>query len=302
MRSGARIVVSALALTALPWSAWAQSAGDSPRQIYDRAAAEYDAKDYAKAASDFAHADELAPNEVTLMYALEAAIRAHDAPLGMQLVARVEQRSASASRVRARADEARKSFAKEVGQITVTCPAPITFCKATVDTQLVTIATPTFVTIGAHAVHIEADGAPSDQTVQVEAEKTTEVAPPAPAAAPPPAPAPPPVAPVPVVEPPPPRPAPKHDARLSPTWFWIAGGVTVLLAGGAILSGLDTNAKYDDYAASRTNHDRNTGRSAQLRTNILWGATALGGIGTGVLGIFFVGWHSGPAVTASAKF
>lgn len=294
---------AALALTALAGTAHAQEL--SPRESYERGAAEYDKKDYAKAAVDFARADELSPNDTTLTYALEAAMRGHLAPLGMELALRVDKRVTPGSKLALRAQEARKTFAHEVGQLTVTCPAPITFCKATVDKQLVTVGAATYVAVGAHAVHISADGAESDQTVPVAAEASVEVAPPAQTAPVTPAP-PPPVAPT--VEPPPPPPPPpathaESSKKLSPTWFWIAGGATVLLAGASIASGVDTSDKHDAYAEDRTNnHKKNAGQSAQLRTNILWGATALVGIGAGTLGLFFVGWSAGPTVTASAKF
>jgi hypothetical protein len=98
-------------------------------------------------------------------------------------------------------------------------------------------------------------------------------------------------------------PPPTKSDKLSSTWFWIAGATTVALGGVSIVSGIDTDNKHDTYARDLATKARSDGRSAQLRTNILWGATALGGIGTGVLGLFIVGWSpAGPTVTASAKF
>src|SRR5437868_1857130 len=80
------------------------------RQVYDRGAAAYNAKEYEKAAADFARADEMAPNDVTLTYALEAAVRSKSAPMVMELVTRVEKRVAPGTALAKSAKDARATY------------------------------------------------------------------------------------------------------------------------------------------------------------------------------------------------
>ncbi len=85
---------------------------------------------------------------------------------------------------------------------------------------------------------------------------------------------------------------------LSPAWVAVGGGLTLVLAGAATWSGVDTASKHDDFvggACDRAPSEGCTslssdGKDAQLRTNILFGATALTGIATAAVGLFFVRW------------
>src|SRR5262252_4060459 len=88
------------------------------RESYDRGAAAYDAKDYAKAAVELARADELVPNPTVLELALQAAVRAHDAPTAMDLAERVDKRVPEGSPLHAEARAARAKLAREAGVIT----------------------------------------------------------------------------------------------------------------------------------------------------------------------------------------
>src|SRR5262249_30308245 len=64
---------------------------DAARQAYDRGATAFDNKDYATAARELARADDLVPNNVALVTALKAALRADDAVLGMTLAERADE-------------------------------------------------------------------------------------------------------------------------------------------------------------------------------------------------------------------
>jgi len=80
------------------------------------------------------------------------------------------------------------------------------------------------------------------------------------------------------------------DARAEPPargirvgWFIASAAVTVGLAGATIWSGMDVLARNDDYEADPTQARLDDGRSAELRTNILLGATAAAVLTTGVI-------------------
>ena len=99
----------------------------------------------------------------------------------------------------------------------------------------------------------------------------------------------------PVVEPPPPPPPPpppvERDKRVLPTWAFYSGlGATAVLGGVTIWSGMDTLSINDDYEKSHSKKLKDEGQSAQLRTNLLIGGTALLAVGTAVVGVFFTDW------------
>src|SRR5262252_4957973 len=131
MRLGPRLRSVALCML-LPGNGRAEdeAAFAQARESYDRGAAAYDAKDYAKAATELARADELVPNATVLELALQAAVRAHDAPTAMELVQRVEKRVPDSVPLFAQARGVRARFAREAATITATCPAPYVFCTA----------------------------------------------------------------------------------------------------------------------------------------------------------------------------
>lgn len=85
---------------------------------------------------------------------------------------------------------------------------------------------------------------------------------------------------------------------LSRGWFVASAAVTVGLAGVTIWSGLDVLDRNDAYERDPTRARLEDGQSAELRTNILLGATAAAAVGTGVIA-FFTSWSpSGEAETA----
>ncbi len=94
---------------------------------------------------------------------------------------------------------------------------------------------------------------------------------------------------------------------LSPVVFWIGAGATAVLGGITIWSGLDTvndpgadAVKRDCVNAGTSCSEYQDGRSKQLRTNVLIGATSLVGAATVVVGGFLTNW-SGEKTAAPAQ-
>jgi hypothetical protein len=86
---------------------------------------------------------------------------------------------------------------------------------------------------------------------------------------------------------------------LNPLYFYIGAGATAVLGGVTIWSGIDTvnnpgkDKVRDACQRGLTSCDSlyNQGKSAELRTNLLIGATSLVGAATAVVGIFFTDWN-----------
>lgn len=121
--------------------------------------------------------------------------------------------------------------------------------------------------------------------------------------------APPPVVVAPVAPPPADKPADEggqaKSGKLPPAVFWIGVGVTGVLAGTTLWSGIDTQNNpgpdrvrdacqtVDASGAHSGECDSlyNQGRDKQQRTNILLGVSAGVGVATAVVGAFFTDWH-----------
>jgi hypothetical protein len=86
-------------------------------------------------------------------------------------------------------------------------------------------------------------------------------------------------------------PAAVEPRPLSPMVALAGGAVTLGLAGVAIWSGLDTSKAHDAYAAMPTPEGWSSGRSRQLRTNVLLGATAATAVTTGLIAVFWTNWN-----------
>lgn len=84
------------------------------------------------------------------------------------------------------------------------------------------------------------------------------------------------------------------SSGISP-WFFVAGTVLTLAAGGVtVWSGLDVSSKKDAYlAGEQTQAKYDAGKSAELRTNVLIGVTGGLALLTGVTGLFLVDWKGG---------
>jgi hypothetical protein len=286
---------SACLLGAAPAFADDATTDTQAHQAYERGTSAYRRKDYATAAREYAAADALSPNPVALQAAIDATVQADDPVLGLQLL----DRARGAPRTSALLSTmlvAEQKFAHRTGRIAITCPAQP--CLATIDGAAIDPSQPTVVRVGAHTVMVESAGTLT-RTVTVPPDETISVAPPSstssststptpPSTAPPPAP------------PPSPPPAPAPASGLSPLWFFTGLGATVIAGGITVGSGVDTASKSSAFASAscRTapssvatcNQLASNGQSAQTRTNVLIGATAVLGLATAVL-VPFVRWH-----------
>ena len=244
------------------------------RSAYDRGAKAYDAGDHAVAAAELARADLLAPNATVLELALKAALRSDDPLLAMSLADRAAERRVEGGAAEA-ARAVRARFEGRVGRLVVQCR---TACSAAVDGAPATAGTARWVLAGPHDVEISAGGARERRSVVVGVGGIVRVeqAPPAPVRLPP---------------PPPPAPSPSTgDGRVSPAVFWIGLGATALLGVAAGVSGLDTRERHDQFVQSPSEQAAQDGRAAQIRTNVLVGATIATGVLTGALGLLAIRW------------
>jgi hypothetical protein len=103
------------------------------------------------------------------------------------------------------------------------------------------------------------------------------------------------------------KPPPVHEKPLGPVIFFIGAGLTVAGVAGTIVSGLDAKNNPGEDAVRRdcvglgeSCPTYQQGRDAQLRTNVILGATVGVGVLTGVIGLFFTQWSS-PGSKAAAN-
>lgn len=303
------LVVAAVALAtacllgAAPTAAQPPSTDVEAHQAYERGTSAYRRKDYATAAREYAAADSLSPNPVALQAAIDAAVQADDPVLGMQLLDRAKG-APRTSALLATMVVAEQRFAHRTGRIGITCPGQP--CLATVDGAAIDPSLPTLVRVGAHSVMVESAGATTTRSITVPPDETVTVVPPP---APGPSSATPTTAPATVLAPPlPPAPPVTPDASgLPPIWFLVGAGATAVAGVVAIGSGIDTASQNSGFAPCRTappppgldcSARASSGQSAQTRTNVLVGVTAVLGLATVAL-LPFIRWHGmTAAVTA----
>lgn len=96
---------------------------------------------------------------------------------------------------------------------------------------------------------------------------------------------------------------------VSPTWFFVAGGTTLVLAGVTVWSGLDTlSAKNDldddrpELTLAEEQARIDDGHGKETRTNVLLVATGVGAVATAALGLFVVNWGKGKHENVSVGF
>jgi hypothetical protein len=293
---------AALLLVATGAGAGGASATDLARakDAYERGSIAYRHGDYARAAAEFAQADQLAPDPVALRAALDAATLADDPVLGTELL----ERSARAPSDRSLAEvvaKARARFAHRTGKVVVTCPPG---CLATLDGAPLDPAKPRVVAVGVHTLTIQTDGPAEQRIVQVAADQTFELSPSAPSSSPSassPSPSPPSS---PSPSNPEPEPTSEPEGGVSPAWFLAAAGATAIVGGLTIWSALDTRNRHSTFenecgpapsapASPGTCSDlQGNGLSAEHRTNALLVATGALALGTAALGLFFVRWNT----------
>lgn len=300
------LLASASILAPLPARAGEPSPEEAAAAAYERGTAAFQRNDFAVAAVEYARADELAPNPVALESALKAVLRANDAALGMELWERASRARGAGAELKELAKLARERYASRAGQVTVACAA----CTAKIDGKAAPVGQRRWYSAGKHRLELSIGGETERREIVVVAGANVEVQPlsasdagamhgPEPAepaeSAPAPAPA------------PQPAPPPKADAvtstdsagGLSPAWFWIAGGLTLVAGGATIASGVDAVSKHDAYLAAPTPQTESDGRGAQTRTNVLIGVTGAAAVTTAALGLFLVRWSDGKAEAAA---
>ena len=290
-RSLARATLAAAFLFA--GVAHAQSGTDleRARAAYDRGVRAHAAQNHLAAARAFSEADALAPSPASLEAALESAMRADDAPLGAELVDRAEGRATDAGVARSLA-AAKKRFAGRTGKIKVDCrgAAP---CLASVDGIAANARKTIYVLAGPHDVVVQRNER-LEKLVDVKADTTAIVggAEPVGVSAP-------------VEPPPPPPPVTPIEATpgISPIWFFAGLGLTAVAGVFTIGSGVDASHEHDTFASqgcapgatgprpASCDQQSADGKSAQLRTNVLLGTTAVLAAATAAVGIFVVRWN-----------
>jgi hypothetical protein len=294
--------LAAACLIASP-SAHAQTddAKSRARESYARGEALTAEARWREAALAFAEADALAPNDVALEAALEAAIRAEDAPLAMNLCERTT-RSEASSRLPS-VEVARSKYASAAALLRIPCLEATPPCGATVDG--VDVSSPRWwVTPGRRELRLQASGAaPVARTVDAVAgrEHAVELE----AARPEPK--------------PPTSAADRADAGVSPWWLALPGGVTVASAVVFAVQGARASSLEGDLATLQTAGRPGAGASAgdvdawvaeqqslvddgsaaATLSNVFLGVGAAAAVTTVVMAAFVVDWDgssSGPPV------
>lgn len=325
LRAWACVVLSLLVSA----SAAAEDDRERARKAYDRGVVAHKQGAYARAANEFALADTLAPSPVALRAALDAAVKADDPVLGMELVARSARVSPLPTELRTSVEAAKTSFVGRTGTMSLRCheSAP---CEASVDGATLTAEKGRIVRVGEHAVVIRAHGTEEARSVRVgpdervELRPTTSAPPSAPVASATAVPAVLPTAtPAPTSVPPTSTPSsgpvpestrsaePERSAAgdrgLPPVVVVIGAGLTAVAGGLSVWSGLDTKSTHDDFTAQRcatqpTNACdalASSGKSAETRSNVLFVTTAVLGVATLATAIFFVDYGGRKSTTSA---
>lgn len=262
-----------------PRTAFADDPVSQAASLYDRALSAQERGDYGAAGRLFAQADELSPDPAALEAALGAALRADDAALGMTLVERSARGPVTGSLAQV-VRTAQSQFADRAGLLRVDCGG----CTLVVDGRAFPDGVERWVAAGEHAVS-GMDGAYSGETtVTVPGGDRVTITLDLPGRKGP--------ARAPRAESGPADGGAESGSRgLSPAWFGVGVGLTVLGGGATLASGLDTLAIHDDFEATPTEAIAERGQSAESRTYVLGGLTAAVAVGTLLIGLFAVEWE-----------
>jgi hypothetical protein len=307
-------VVAVVAGVVAPTSASAGENGANALPDVDRARAAYDrgvranaAGDHAGAARAFAEADALAPQPASLEAALESAMKADDALLGAELVDRADGRSPDAG-LRLTLEAARRRFAKRTGKIKIECRGEAR-CLAAVDGAAADARKPIYVAAGPHAVVVQRGDERIERLVEVRADGvvvvSTVTTAPTGTIVPPSGPTGPSAASEPTTPATPPKRSNEEAHGISRGWFFAGLGVTAVLGGVTVVSGLDAVSKHNRFKTGNCaaggagelpvdcGEMSDAGKRAQTRTNVLLGATAVLAVTTVAIGLFAVRWRDG---------
>jgi len=309
MRAALRISLLALVIGAGS-TAHAQDAASEPTPAQVRVAAEafdkgreaYKAEDYVEAAEQFEKADSNAPSPAALELAIRARDKAGELDRASTLMSLALKRHPDDENLLKIASDLSKRARATLYELTTNCDSP---CDLTVggksvhgapDTQRLLYILPGTLTVRAgwsdnrsdsKQVQAEAGGkgevtfvAPSTPAAKNMAEEPTEPVAAAPAPAPPSGDA-----------------ADKKSSGWSPMVFYVGAGLTAVLGGITVWSGLDT---VNNPGTDRVKNECGTqgescalyqeGLSKQRRTNVLIGVTAGVGVGTLLVGLLATDW------------
>lgn len=260
------------------------------------------ANDPARAAEMYELADELAPSAPALRNAARARLAAGHIATAATLAARLLQRYSNDKESRSVAEAILSDLAPKLTQLEITCSED---CTLTLDGKAASTTKARtnhvlYVQPGAKTIAATFDGdreakkqitavAGTSKQIQLDAPpKKVESAPTAPTT----------VAPVVVAQPvTPTRPAPAASHGIGRKWFVVAAAATVGLGVAGTLRGFATLDTRDaikeatamgDDATAQSLYDK--GKSQQLQTNILFGATAAVGATAIVLAVL-ADWH-----------
>lgn len=321
MRAALRVSVLTLVLSA-PLGAYAQPVDQeepTPAQVraaaeaFDRGREAYKAEEYVEAAEQFEKADSSAPSPAAIELAIRAREKAGELDRAATLLSLAVKRHPEQANLFKLASDMDKRVKAELFMLTANCDTP---CDLTVNGKIVHGAPDTqrtlFIQPGAFTVRA---GWPDNrsESKQVQAEKggqgeITFVTPTTPAgeamAQEPSEPvAPPPVDPNATKDE-----GPKKSGGWSPVVFYVGAGLTAVVGGVTIWSGVDT---VNNPGADRVKDECGTqgescplyqeGLSKQRRTNILAGVTAGLGVATILVGIFATDWSGGKSAPAAEQ-
>ncbi|APR75169.1 Hypothetical protein A7982_00515 [Minicystis rosea] len=275
MRGASRALsfVSVLAVALVTARAEADVEADRARAraAYDRGAAAHRRGDHAAAARELALADAILPNAVTLQAALESALAADDAVLGIELSERAPRGRVDGA-LAALVREARARFGRRVGRVLVECPGA-SACVATVDGAAIEAGRPVLVGAGRRAVAVQRDGRTEQRAIEIEPGGTASVVVTGMGATPDHQPT--------ALDAAASGPRPHAPSGPSLGWFIAALGATAAAGGVTIGFGVDTAKKHEGFVSAGCTGPvhgdcaalADAGRSAQLRTNVALGVT-----------------------------
>jgi Tetratricopeptide repeat len=242
----------------------------------------FDAGDFTRAGEAFEAAYQLAPHEDPLWNAARAWHKAGEPARAANLYARYLHDAPPNARDRASATAALGQLASKLAQIEVHLGDGVEDPR--VDGAeihgMVVYLVPGMHVLRARSAQGEVE---SRQTIEAGGRVSVLLAP-APA---PPAPAAPSAPPAPREAPPPSAPAP---SGWSPIVVVVEGGVTLVLTGLAVWSGLETLATLRSFEATPTQESLDAGRSQEVRSNVLIGAAIGAAALTAITAVWFVDW------------
>lgn len=319
MRTRRALHVAALAVGVLSAAALVRADGDAGKlaaaaEEFDEGTKAFKKKDYEEAAAHFEAADRYAPSPASIGNAIRARKSAKQLARAATLSALAIQRHPDAKDLVDTAKAVIHDNEKNLGRVDLTC-APA--CTLVLDNKVASAAEVTAFTIfldpGPHTL-VASWTQDRSKTTKLEAKKGE--AQPLKLEAPP---VPPKVDPKPsaTAEPPPAKSAPAASTSVTldpsakkplPPWVTYGGaGLTGVLLGVSVWSGIDTQNNpgktkvIDECAGKTTSCDAYaTGKAKERRTNLLFGATAVVGVATGVLALAFTDWS--PPKKEAARF